>query len=160
MQELEERKYSMGNNIQEIRNYLGDEADYLLGFNNPKVDSKLLHVPGPDYSVVLHNHLRLHRRGNARRLAAVLERHGVLLPGGGRGHDNQSHIRGAAGHLHHQGPEQGGLQHTGRVGQRAAHRADFRPRDITGHVLGRSVADPLQRHDIQPTTQQSPAQRG
>ncbi len=49
MQELEERERSMGKDIQIIRNYLGDEADYLLEFNEPKVDRKFLHFPGPDF---------------------------------------------------------------------------------------------------------------
>jgi class I fructose-bisphosphate aldolase len=49
MQELEERDDYMGKDIQSIRNYLGDEADYLLNFNNPKIDSKHLHFPGPDF---------------------------------------------------------------------------------------------------------------
>ena len=28
---------------------LGDKADYLLGFNNPKISKDRLHVPGPDF---------------------------------------------------------------------------------------------------------------
>ena len=49
MQELEEREKSMNKDIQIIRNYLGDEADYLLDFNEPKIDKELLHLPGPDF---------------------------------------------------------------------------------------------------------------
>ena len=49
MQELEERKNSMDVSIHKIRNYLGDEADYLLGFNEPRVSNDLLHSPGPDF---------------------------------------------------------------------------------------------------------------
>ncbi len=35
--------------IGEIRELLGDEADYLLGFDSPKVPREMLHLPGPDF---------------------------------------------------------------------------------------------------------------
>ena len=35
--------------IGEIRGLLGDEADYLLGFDSPKVPREMLHLPGPDF---------------------------------------------------------------------------------------------------------------
>lgn len=35
--------------IDEIRGLLGDEADFLLGFDKPKVSGELLHLPGPDW---------------------------------------------------------------------------------------------------------------
>lgn len=47
MQELEEFKTM--NNIDNIRDFLGEEADYLLNFNNPKISKDLLHLPGPDF---------------------------------------------------------------------------------------------------------------
>ncbi len=31
-----------------IEQYLGDKAEYLLGFNNPKISRERLHLPGPD----------------------------------------------------------------------------------------------------------------
>jgi len=50
MQELNEIKKEIGKDkITEIRNYLGKEADYLLGFHNPKIKSDSLHLPGPDF---------------------------------------------------------------------------------------------------------------
>ena len=49
MQEYEESKNYMSNEIQMIRNYLGDEADFLLNFDSPKVSKDLLHCPGPDF---------------------------------------------------------------------------------------------------------------
>ena len=35
--------------MSKIAEMLGAKAEYLLGFNNPKIDKKLLHVPGPDF---------------------------------------------------------------------------------------------------------------
>ncbi len=35
--------------ISEITELLGDEADYLLGFDSPKVSKESLHLPGPDF---------------------------------------------------------------------------------------------------------------
>jgi class I fructose-bisphosphate aldolase len=32
-----------------IRNALGDTADYYLGFNAPKISKERLHLPGPDF---------------------------------------------------------------------------------------------------------------
>ena len=29
--------------------YLGDKAEYLLGFKNPKIAKERLHLPGPDF---------------------------------------------------------------------------------------------------------------
>ena len=50
MPELEEIRSTMsGNKYEAIRNYLGDEADYLLDFNNPKVDKDSLYLPGPSF---------------------------------------------------------------------------------------------------------------
>lgn len=39
----------MSGNFEAIKNYLGDEADYLLNFNDPKISKESLHVPGPDF---------------------------------------------------------------------------------------------------------------
>lgn len=49
MQELKEIRKHMSGNFEVIKNYLGDEADYLLNFNNPKISKESLHVPGPDF---------------------------------------------------------------------------------------------------------------
>jgi len=35
--------------MAKIEKLLGDKADYLLGFKNPKISKKRLHVPGPDF---------------------------------------------------------------------------------------------------------------
>ena len=35
--------------MSKIAEMLGAKAEYLLGFNNPKIDKKLLHIPGPDF---------------------------------------------------------------------------------------------------------------
>ena len=35
--------------MSKIAEMLGVKAEYLLGFNNPKIDRKLLHIPGPDF---------------------------------------------------------------------------------------------------------------
>ena len=37
------------NKIDDIRQLLGDEADYLLNFNEPKINKDVLHLPGPDF---------------------------------------------------------------------------------------------------------------
>ena len=47
MQELEEI-HNMSK-IDNIRDFLADEADYLLNFNEPKISKESLHVPGPDF---------------------------------------------------------------------------------------------------------------
>jgi len=50
LQELEEIRNNMtGNNIEQIRAYLGNEADDLLNFNKPKITKDSLHLPGPDF---------------------------------------------------------------------------------------------------------------
>ena len=35
--------------IEKIREQIGDKADYLLGFNNPKIKKENLHLPSPDF---------------------------------------------------------------------------------------------------------------
>jgi class I fructose-bisphosphate aldolase len=35
--------------IDKIAEYLGDEADYLLGYDSPKIDQSRLYLPGPDF---------------------------------------------------------------------------------------------------------------
>lgn len=47
MQEYEEIHHM--NKIDDIREILGDEADYLLNFNEPKIKKEMLHLPGPDF---------------------------------------------------------------------------------------------------------------
>ncbi|RKX97019.1 MAG: class I fructose-bisphosphate aldolase, partial [Spirochaetes bacterium] len=37
------------NKIDNIRQLLGEEADYLLNFNEPKINKDTLHLPGPDF---------------------------------------------------------------------------------------------------------------
>ena len=49
MQELKEIRSNMNGNIDLIREFLGNEADYLLNFNNPKLSKENLHIPGPDF---------------------------------------------------------------------------------------------------------------
>jgi len=49
MQDLEEIKAYMNNDIETIRHHLGQEADYLLDFNNPKISKESLHLPGSDF---------------------------------------------------------------------------------------------------------------
>jgi class I fructose-bisphosphate aldolase len=49
MQEIEETVDYMNDKIENIRNLLGDEADYLLNFNNPKINKESLNLPGPDF---------------------------------------------------------------------------------------------------------------
>ena len=35
--------------VSSIQTYLGSKADYLLGFNKPKITKDRLHLPGPDF---------------------------------------------------------------------------------------------------------------
>ena len=49
MQEVEEIGDNMNQDINAIRNFLGDEANYLLDFNTPKINKELLHLPGSDF---------------------------------------------------------------------------------------------------------------
>ena len=35
--------------LQKIKELLGEDADYLLGFKTPKVKKDQLHIPGPDW---------------------------------------------------------------------------------------------------------------
>lgn len=49
MQQVEEIKSSMNGDIENIRNLLGEDADYLLDFNNPKISKDTLYVPGHDF---------------------------------------------------------------------------------------------------------------
>jgi len=48
MQELEFMQDKKPN-LDDIKNLLGEEADYLLNFNNPKISKEDIHVPGPDF---------------------------------------------------------------------------------------------------------------
>lgn len=48
MQELEEIGNSRAN-IETIRTYLGEEADYLLNHTCEKIPHEMLHLPGPDF---------------------------------------------------------------------------------------------------------------
>ena len=48
MQQLEETGSHM-NKIDIIRNFLGEEADHILNFNQPKISKDELHLPGPDF---------------------------------------------------------------------------------------------------------------
>jgi len=50
MQELNQINENFGGDrIENIRNYLGEEADYILNFNNPKISKENIHLPGPDF---------------------------------------------------------------------------------------------------------------
>jgi len=49
MQKLEEIKNTMNSDIENIRQYLGSEADSLLNFYNPKIKKESLNLPGPDF---------------------------------------------------------------------------------------------------------------
>jgi len=49
MQELEEIRGHMNADFEGIKNFLGEEADYLLNFDTPKISKEALHVPGPDF---------------------------------------------------------------------------------------------------------------
>ena len=49
MQELEEIRSSMNSVFETIKNHLGEEADYLLNFDKPKISKESLHLPGPDF---------------------------------------------------------------------------------------------------------------
>ena len=39
----------MRGDFETIKDYLGEEADYLLNFNQPKISKESLHIPGPDF---------------------------------------------------------------------------------------------------------------
>ena len=39
----------MNIDIDNIINYLGNEADYLLNFNNPKIKKESLYIPSPNF---------------------------------------------------------------------------------------------------------------
>ena len=49
MVELDEVGEYMVGNIENIRNYLGEEADYLLNHKCEKISKESLHLPGPDF---------------------------------------------------------------------------------------------------------------
>jgi class I fructose-bisphosphate aldolase len=49
MQELEEIRESMSGRFDSIRQYLGNEAEFLLNFNDPKIKKEDLHIPGPNF---------------------------------------------------------------------------------------------------------------
>jgi len=50
LQELEEIRTDMNqNNIDQIRGFLGEEADHLLNFNQPKIPKESLNLPGHDF---------------------------------------------------------------------------------------------------------------
>jgi len=49
MQELKEINRDEGGNIETIKGYLGDEADYLLNHKCEKISKDTLHLPGPDF---------------------------------------------------------------------------------------------------------------
>ncbi len=49
MAEYEELEKHMSADIDSIRGYLGDEADYLLNHTCEKIKKESLHVPGPDF---------------------------------------------------------------------------------------------------------------
>ncbi len=42
-------EYKVKNDINSIRELLGEEADYLLNFDNPKISKDMLYNPGPDF---------------------------------------------------------------------------------------------------------------
>jgi len=39
----------MRGDFETIKDFLGEEADYLLNFNEPKISKESLHIPGPDF---------------------------------------------------------------------------------------------------------------
>lgn len=49
MAELEEINQYMNGNMEKIREYLGDESDYLLYHNCGKIKKESLHIPGSDF---------------------------------------------------------------------------------------------------------------
>ena len=49
MQELQEIRKDMKIDYETIKQYLGDEAEYLLNFDNPKIKRENLHLPGYDF---------------------------------------------------------------------------------------------------------------
>jgi hypothetical protein len=67
-----------------IEEYLGDKADQLLNFKNPKIPKERLHLPGPDFvdrifastdrnNRVLVNLQRLFQTGQANHLGVTLQ---------------------------------------------------------------------------------------
>ena len=42
-------------NYSQIQKILGDKAEYLLGFNKPKIDKQRLQAPGPDFIKKVHS---------------------------------------------------------------------------------------------------------
>ena len=49
MQNLKEIKDITNSDIENIKQFLGDEADSLLNFNNPKIKKESLNLPGPNF---------------------------------------------------------------------------------------------------------------
>jgi len=49
MQRSEEFRNIMNKDFDKIKDYLGNEADYLLNFNNPKISKESLNLPGPNF---------------------------------------------------------------------------------------------------------------
>ena len=49
MQELNEIRKYLGEDIEAIKQYLGSETEHLLDFDNPKIKKESLHLPGPDF---------------------------------------------------------------------------------------------------------------
>jgi class I fructose-bisphosphate aldolase len=49
MQELKEFRENNRLNIETIKDYLGEEADYLLNHNCEKINRNSIHLPGPDF---------------------------------------------------------------------------------------------------------------
>ena len=41
--------YMNGSNIYSIRGFLGEESDYLLNFDNPRISKDIMYTPGPDF---------------------------------------------------------------------------------------------------------------
>ena len=49
MQKFMEIERKMNGDFESIKNYLGEEADYLLNFNEPKISKESIHIPGSDF---------------------------------------------------------------------------------------------------------------
>jgi class I fructose-bisphosphate aldolase len=49
LQDLKEIRGNMSGDFETIKDYLGEEADYLLNFNEPKLRKESIHIPGPDF---------------------------------------------------------------------------------------------------------------
>jgi len=49
MQELEEIRNHIDGNNMSLKDYLGNDADYLLNFDNPKIKKESLYLPGSDF---------------------------------------------------------------------------------------------------------------